>query len=168
MLWLVQLSIRHLVAKVGAAPKYLVSDHGPQFCADGFKDWCKRRNIRQRLGAVGKPGSIAVLERMVRTLKDECTRLLAIVSLLRPAFRRELELFIAWYNGARPTRWTARRLMNATSDNSPLAASRALSRDLAGHAPRPAPRRERSSKADRAYNCKCTSILAAAAVIFLA
>jgi putative transposase len=91
-----------VVAKVGAAPKYLVSDHGPQFCADGFKDWCKRRGIRQRLGAISKAGSIAVLERTIRSLKDECCRLLAVVSLLRPSFRHELELFMTWYNGARP------------------------------------------------------------------
>jgi transposase InsO family protein len=70
-----------VVATVGAVPKYLVSDSGVQFRCKGFDEWCGRHKICQRLGAVGKTGSIAVVERFIRTLKDECTRRLAIVPL---------------------------------------------------------------------------------------
>jgi transposase InsO family protein len=63
----------------GTAPRHLISDHGRQFTDDGFRKWCARRGIRQRFGAVGKYGSIAVVERFIRTMKSECTRRLLLV-----------------------------------------------------------------------------------------
>ncbi len=57
-----------------ARPKYIISDKGRQFWCEDFKAWCRHRTIRARFGAVGKYGSIAVVERFIRTLKDECTR----------------------------------------------------------------------------------------------
>jgi hypothetical protein len=79
-----------------------VTDRGRQFFCDGFKSWCLRLGVRQRLGAVGKPGSIAVVERFIGTLKRDCTRLLAFVPLCRRSFHRELQLFIDWYSRERP------------------------------------------------------------------
>jgi transposase InsO family protein len=87
-----------VIAGVGAAPKYLVTDCGTQFTCDGFAFWCGKHGIRRRHGAVGQPGSIAVVERFIRTLKDSCTRVLPVVSLLRRSFQHELQLFIDWYN----------------------------------------------------------------------
>ena len=55
----------------------------------------------QRFGAVGKYGSIAVIERLMRTIKTECTRQL-MVPYQRPQLRRELSLFMDWYNAHRP------------------------------------------------------------------
>lgn len=89
------------VRAAGTAPKHLISDHGKQFTDEGFGRWCGRRGIRQRFGAVGKYGSIAVVERLIRSLKNECTRRL-VVSYRRDAFRRELALYVAWFNGNRP------------------------------------------------------------------
>jgi putative transposase len=85
----------------GAPPRHLITDRGKQFSSNGFKRWCRRHPIRQRFGAVGKPGSIAVIERLIRTLK-EYTRILPIVPLARHAFHREISLFVAWYNADRP------------------------------------------------------------------
>src|SRR5262245_33472296 len=56
------------------APKNLISDRGVQFTWDGFDPGCRSRGIRHRFGAVGKHGSIAIIERLMRTLKSECTR----------------------------------------------------------------------------------------------
>jgi len=81
----------------GTTPKHLISDHGLQFTAQGFRHWCDRRGIRQRFGAIGKYGSIAVVERFIRTLKSECTRKL-LVSYQRTALRRELALYVDWYS----------------------------------------------------------------------
>ena len=47
-------------------------------------------------------GSIAVIERLIRTIKSECTRRL-LVPYRRDSFRRELALFATWYNGHRPS-----------------------------------------------------------------
>lgn len=89
------------IRKAGSTPKYMITDHGKQFIAGGFSAWCKRKGIRQRFGAIGKYGSLAVVERCIRTLKDECTRRL-LVPYHRGDFVGELSLFAAWYNGERP------------------------------------------------------------------
>ena len=88
--------------KIGRRPGHLITDHGPQFTADAFIAWCHRRGIQQRFGAIGKYGSLAVIERFIRSMKDECTRMLPIVPLVRTAFGRELDQYLAWYNAERP------------------------------------------------------------------
>jgi hypothetical protein len=50
---------------------------------------------------VGQHGSIAVVERFIQTVKNECTRRL-LVSLRVKTFRHELSWFIVWYNQHRP------------------------------------------------------------------
>jgi putative transposase len=92
----------HAIARVGTAPKYLVTDSGTQFTCAAFKAWCRRHAIRQRRGAVGQPGSIAICERFIRTLKQSCTRVLPVLPLLRRSFQRELQLFQRWFNQERP------------------------------------------------------------------
>jgi putative transposase len=83
-------------------PKYLICDKGKQFWCPGFKGWCKGKGLQPpRYGAVGKHGSIAVIERFILTMKAEATQT-HLVSLGRETFRHELVLFIEWYNGYRP------------------------------------------------------------------
>lgn len=83
-------------------PRHLITDHGPQFTAEEFDAWCQRRGVRQRFGAVGKYGSLAVIERLIRTIKAECTRRLGMVPFRIAAFQREMSLYLAWYNADRP------------------------------------------------------------------
>jgi hypothetical protein len=54
-----------------------------------------------RYGAIGRHGSIAVVERLIRTLKT-ALRCLCLIPLTRTAFHRELESLIEWYNDSRP------------------------------------------------------------------
>jgi transposase InsO family protein len=82
-------------------PRHLITDQGIQFTDDAFRGWCSRRGIQQRFGAVGKYGSIAVVERLIRSIKNECTQRL-LVPYQREAFRHELALYISWYNRHRP------------------------------------------------------------------
>ncbi len=84
-----------------AVPKYLICDKGKQFWCQGFKDWCQRKGIRPRFGAIGQHGSIAAVERFIQTMKIECTRKL-LVSLRAQTFRQELAWFGVWYNQHRP------------------------------------------------------------------
>ena len=51
--------------------------------------------------AVGKYGTIAVVERLIRTMKTECTRRI-LVPLRLAAFQREISVFSDWYNAERP------------------------------------------------------------------
>jgi putative transposase len=87
--------------RAGAMPKYLITDQGSQFTDKRLRRWCRRNRIGQRFGAVGKYGSLAVVERLIRTLKSECTRRI-LVPHDKQTFEDELALFATWYNGYRP------------------------------------------------------------------
>jgi len=62
------------IRQAGTAPKYIICDKGSQFWCDDFQRWARRRNIRLRFGAIGRHGSIAVVERFIGTLKREGMR----------------------------------------------------------------------------------------------
>ena len=89
------------IFNAGAAPKYVISDKGQQFWCDAFKDWCGRQGITPRFGAVGQHGSIALVERFILSLKNECTRVI-LVPLRSESFRRELGWYADWFNQDRP------------------------------------------------------------------
>jgi transposase InsO family protein len=85
----------------GTAPKYLISDKGSQFWpSKGYQRWCRRRGIKPRFGAVGEHGSIAVIERLIRTMKAGIRQI--VVPLRREAMRRELLSLVEWCNQLRP------------------------------------------------------------------
>jgi len=90
------------IRRANATPKYIVCDRDSIFDCDNFRRWVKRNGIHPpRYGAVGKHGSIAVVERAIKTMKDECTRR-TLVSTRRETLRRELLSFVDWYNEHRP------------------------------------------------------------------
>ncbi len=92
----------HVIRRAGAAPTYIIYDRESIFDCDAFRRGVKRKGIQPpRYGAVGKHGSIAVLERLILTIKDECTRRIS-VPLGREAFRHQLVCFTTWYNEFRP------------------------------------------------------------------
>ncbi|MDR3111013.1 MAG: DDE-type integrase/transposase/recombinase [Planctomycetaceae bacterium] len=82
-------------------PKYIISDQGTQFVSAEFQSWCNDNKIKQRFGAVGKHGSIAVTERVILTYKDGCTRRI-LVPLSKNEMANETRLFFNWYNEYRP------------------------------------------------------------------
>jgi len=89
------------IAKARAKPKYIVCDKGAQFWNPGFKQWCKRKNIRPRFGAIGQHGSIAIIERFIRSMKYEYLRhILVPMHVVR--MRQETACYIGWYNQHRP------------------------------------------------------------------
>jgi len=66
MLALVQNAIR-----IHGKPRHFVSDQGSQFTAGVFRAALKSLDIQQRFGALGEHGSIALIERFFRTLKQD-------------------------------------------------------------------------------------------------
>ncbi len=58
-------------------------------------------SIKPRFGAIGEHGSIAVVERFILSLKNECTRRI-LVPLRIDDFREELFSYCRWYNAIRP------------------------------------------------------------------
>jgi transposase InsO family protein len=97
----IQNFLEHTMKDAGVHPKYIISDKGQQFWCDLFKDWCERQGIAPRFGAVGQHGSIALIERFMLTLKNECMRIV-LVPLRTDAFQLELTCFSNWYNHSRP------------------------------------------------------------------
>jgi transposase InsO family protein len=133
-------------------PKHLITDQGKQFTDEGFKAWCERKGIKQRFGAIGKYGSIAVIERLMRTIKSECTRKL-LVSYRHDDVRRELGHFTKWYNQYRPHAG----LDGCTPDEiyfkkEPAGASPRYSHEGNGHEDHPALHRELGSQVDAGFD----------------
>ncbi len=116
---------------VGRRPRFLISDHDPVFKCSAMREWCGRVT-RQRFGAVGQKGSIAIVERFFLTLKSEFTRQI-FVTLRANAFRREARFFLEWFNGLRPHAalggrtpqeiYEGRQEENIAADNNVLAIS---------------------------------------------
>jgi len=91
--------------RAGEKPIHFITDQGTQFTEKGFRRWCRRRGIQHRFGALGKYGSLAVIERCIRTAKVECTRRLIVVPYRLAAFEQELALYCFWFNDLRPNTW---------------------------------------------------------------
>jgi len=66
--------------QAGKKPRHAIFDQGPQFFCDAFKAWCQRLKIKPRFGAVGQHGSIAIVERFIRSFKTECVGSLTIIA----------------------------------------------------------------------------------------
>jgi transposase InsO family protein len=97
------------IVRAKKTPRYIVCDRGEQFDCKGFRKWCKRKGIkRPRYGAIGKHGSIAVVERVILTIKSLLSCLL-LVPYRREAFLRELTQVTEWYNAERPHSWLGGR-----------------------------------------------------------
>jgi putative transposase len=106
------------VERTGKAPKYIISDQGSQFHCANYKNWCKKRNVGFRFGAVGKHGSIAITERFIKSLKYECTKLIS-VPLVADDMRHELALYFIWYNQYRPHEYLDARTPEEVYNHSP-------------------------------------------------
>jgi putative transposase len=82
-------------------PAHFVSDQAPCFTGRVFRRALRRLGVRQRFGAIGKKGSIALIERLWRTLKDSLG-----LRLLRPLVPEDLaakiELGLLHYAHFRP------------------------------------------------------------------
>ena len=82
-------------------PAHFVSDRGACFTGKVFRRRLERLGVKQRFGAIGRKGSIALIERLWRTLKDTLG-----LRLLRPLVAEDLmetiELGLVHYAHFRP------------------------------------------------------------------
>jgi len=83
------------------APKHLISDQEGVFTSEVFRDLLWRWDVKQRFGAVGRHGSMAVTERVILTLKYEWLRRIPVI---RGLDHLEILLadFVCYYNSWRP------------------------------------------------------------------
>ena len=97
--WIVE-ALEQAMRKHGA-PKHIISDQASVFIGDVFAELLKQWNIKPRFGAVGKHGSIAVTERVIKTLKYEWLKRVPLIK----GFDHLALLcneFESWYNAWRP------------------------------------------------------------------
>ena len=87
--------LERAVRRAGRGPRHMITDRGVQFQGE-YLAWCRRRRVSPRFGAIGKKGSIAIVERFIRSMKDECFRRIT-VPFECAAFRRELDAYVDWY-----------------------------------------------------------------------
>jgi putative transposase len=93
--------LNRAIKNARSRPRHIISDRGSQFDCSNYKGWCRWRRIRYRFGAVGQHGSIAIVERFIRSMKAECARRV-LVPFGLAAMRTEVACYIAWYNEHRP------------------------------------------------------------------
>jgi putative transposase len=95
-------ALDNIIEREQAKPKHITLDQGGQFECAHFKEvWCdNKHDISYRFGAVGKHGSIAVVERFHRTFKELMRR--TIIPEEPSQYEREAQLIIDWYNEHRP------------------------------------------------------------------
>jgi transposase InsO family protein len=90
------------IRRTGTTPRYIICDRDSIFDCDAFRRWVQRKGIKPpRYGAVGKQGSIAIVERLILTTKQMLRRL-PLIPLRRESLRRELVTIFQWYNEYRP------------------------------------------------------------------
>ena len=82
-------------------PKHIISDQASVFTGDVFAELLETYDIKPRLGAVGKHGSIAVTERVIKTLKYEWLKRTVIIRGIDHLVELCKE-FETWYNSWRP------------------------------------------------------------------
>jgi putative transposase len=88
-------------------PRHVVSDQGTQFAAELFAQALERCGVRQRFGAVGHKGSVALIERFWRTLK-EALRLPLFRPLTQADLQRRVVFAVLHYTFYRPHQGLAR------------------------------------------------------------
>ncbi len=82
-------------------PKHIIGDQEGIFTGEAFATLLRDWDVKHRFGAVGKHGSIAVAERVIRTLKYEWLRRVAVIKGL-DHLGQLLADFACYYNRWRP------------------------------------------------------------------
>jgi transposase InsO family protein len=146
----VQRFLDRAIHRTGRPPKYVITDKGTQFWCKSFKRWCRRKSIRPRFGAVGKFGSIAVVERFMRSMKNECTRRILVPFSSRWGWMlcdaNSLSMFIGTTNTDRAWRSAGARLVKSTMRFVPRIRSQGSSRDRDGQSGVPARHHKQQSR----------------------
>ena len=93
---------------MAGTPRWLVTDKDPVLRGGLVQRLLTRHGILRRYGAVGRKGSITLIERTWRTLKSEYVRHLLLRRPIR-ALETRLRRWARWHNGHRPHQGLGRR-----------------------------------------------------------
>lgn len=81
-----------------AAPTWLVTDKDPVLRSRLVNALLARHGTRRRYGAVGRRGSIALIERLWRSIKGKYVRHLFLFRSLR-SIEADVKRWVRWHNG---------------------------------------------------------------------
>ena len=81
-------------------PAYIRCDNGPEFISKHLRDWAERHRIELRHIQPGKPTQNGLIERLNKTLRQECLDLTWYQSM--DHLNEELQAWSQTYNGLRP------------------------------------------------------------------
>ena len=95
----------------GGTPRWLVTDKDSVLRGGLVQRLLTRHGILRRYGAVGRKGSIALIERTWRTLKSEYVRHLLLYRSIR-ALETRLRRWARWRNGHRPHQGLGQRTLD--------------------------------------------------------
>jgi putative transposase len=97
--WIIE-ALEQAMRKHGP-PKHIISDQAPVFTGGAFAELLRQWSIKPRFGALGKSGSIAVTERVIKTLKYEWLKHVPLITGFDHLTLLCTE-FESWYNAWRP------------------------------------------------------------------
>jgi transposase InsO family protein len=83
-------------------PRYFVSDHGTEFRGKTFRRYLGAIGVKHRFGAVGRTGSIAIIERFWRKLKDGLRARYSAPPLILAQLEHRVRLELLYYAYFRP------------------------------------------------------------------
>jgi transposase InsO family protein len=92
--------VREAIERFGP-PSHFVSDRGPQFTSADLRDVMRENSVSHRFGALGKTGSIALIERFWRSAKS-LVGLPLLPPLTQAELERRVELALFYYAYLRP------------------------------------------------------------------
>ena len=93
--------LRSAVRRFGA-PRYFVSDQGSEFTGFALQRYLNHLRVRHRFGAIGQSGSIAIIERLWRTLKQSLRARYPAPPLRFAELEERLRLELLYYTRFRP------------------------------------------------------------------
>jgi len=83
------------------APRHMIMNHDPVFTGGAFAELLDKWNVKPRFGAIGMHGSIAVTERVIKSLKYEWLKRVPVIRGF-DHLTRLCDEFVEWHNEWRP------------------------------------------------------------------
>ena len=93
--------VRRGIDSAGEGPTHLITNQENQFTAKRFRRYLRRRGVRQRFGAIRSFLSVAVIERLWRSMKEELRGALLHVVGVR-SMDVAVRAWARWYRMERP------------------------------------------------------------------
>ncbi len=111
--------LRRTIRSRGQAPRYLISDLGPQFANAPYRRWCRTKHgVVPRYAAAHSIRATSVIERFFRTMKAELPGWRS-AAFRKADLERKLHSYLDWYHDHRPHQGLGGRTPHEVHDRVP-------------------------------------------------